>query len=205
MEETRKQKTRHKEERQRLKFMRFLQNTSSKTSHSSIRSIDDSSTRCEVVIGDVRYQVVMGGRKLQKARDDINSAKATPKKAIVGGVTFLRKNKSIKFISRANTLRPLALVHEDLNARTFTMRCKLQHVDRAGQIRKTGANRPGSEGALNGKETATADDESDVSSEDDDYDEIDGDDVDSDGLDEELTSPDEENREISRQQDFIHF
>ncbi|KAI9868986.1 MAG: hypothetical protein M1813_002809 [Trichoglossum hirsutum] len=67
MEETRKQKTRHKEERQRLKFMRFLQNTSSKSSHSSVRSTDNGSARHEVIIGDVRYQVVMEGSKLQKA------------------------------------------------------------------------------------------------------------------------------------------
>jgi hypothetical protein len=66
MEETRKQKTRHKEERQRLKFMRYLQNVSLKSSQPSVRSTSDGSPHHEVTIGGVRYQVLMGGSKLQK-------------------------------------------------------------------------------------------------------------------------------------------
>ncbi|KAH0545028.1 hypothetical protein FGG08_000799 [Glutinoglossum americanum] len=192
MEETRKQKTRHREERQRLKFMRYLQNSSSKLGRPSAPLVGDGNAHREVIIGDVRYQVMMGGSKLQKAPDDTNSAKATPKKTIVGGVTFLR--------NYGNT------------GACNDKHCKLPHVDRAGQIRKTAAtntNRLVSGATLDGKEVAAAaEDESDISSEDEYYDEIDSDDVDSDGLDEELTSPanyEEENREIYRQQDFIHF
>ena len=78
-------------------------------------------------------------------------------------------------------------------------RCRLPHVDRAGQIRKnTGAN----------KVDATNDDDSDASSEDEEYDEIDSDDVDSDDLDEdepELIIKRDDSNDLSQQQDFIHF
>ncbi|OGM50889.1 CCCH zinc finger protein [Aspergillus bombycis] len=78
-------------------------------------------------------------------------------------------------------------------------RCRLPHVDRAGQIRKnTGAN----------KVDATNDDDSDASSEDEEYDEIDSDDVDSDDLDEdepELIIKTDGSNDLSQQQDFIRF
>ena len=109
MEETRKQKTRHKEERQRLKFTRYLQNLSLKSVHPSVRSASDGGSHHEVIIGDVRYQVLMGGSKLRKVPgeqspyslgvkgcdnllglDGVGSPGATPKKTVIGGVTFLR-------------------------------------------------------------------------------------------------------------------
>lgn len=75
-------------------------------------------------------------------------------------------------------------------------RCKLPHVDRAGQIRKAAAAAAKTE----------RDDESDPSSEDEEYDAIDSDDVDSDEFDDE---PEliggEDSGEMSQQQDFIHF
>lgn len=78
-------------------------------------------------------------------------------------------------------------------------RCKLPHVDRAGQIRKNTANtRP---------ESMVDEDESDASSEDEEYDQIDSDDVDSDELDDE---PEEliggaGSSELSQQQDYIRL
>ncbi|KAE8144634.1 hypothetical protein BDV25DRAFT_166387 [Aspergillus avenaceus] len=78
-------------------------------------------------------------------------------------------------------------------------RCRLPHVDRAGQIRKnTGAN----------KADTMDDEESDASSEDEAYDQIDSDDVDSDELDEdepELITEKDESGDLSQQQDFISF
>ena len=75
-------------------------------------------------------------------------------------------------------------------------RCKLPHVDRAGQIRKAAAAAAKTE----------REDESDPSSEDEEYDAIDSDDVDSDEFDDE---PEliggEDSGEMSQQQDFIHF
>lgn len=75
-------------------------------------------------------------------------------------------------------------------------RCRLPHVDRAGQIRKNTAV----------KAESLDENESDASSEEEEHDQIDTDDVDSDELDEE---PEfiggVENGELSQQQDFVHF
>lgn len=83
-------------------------------------------------------------------------------------------------------------------------KCTLPHVDRAGQLRKVttaGKTPPGGEG-----------EEEDVSSEEEEYDEIDSDDVDSDELDSDEDEPMMEfveggtdDRELSGQQDFVHF
>ncbi|KAK2758738.1 hypothetical protein FQN54_003428 [Arachnomyces sp. PD_36] len=77
-------------------------------------------------------------------------------------------------------------------------KCKLPHVDRAGQIRKYAANKAAS--------PETMGDEDDISSDEDDYEEIDSDDVDSDELEDdpmEITEGD--SGEISQQQDFVGF
>ncbi|KAJ5591895.1 uncharacterized protein N7459_002264 [Penicillium hispanicum] len=80
-------------------------------------------------------------------------------------------------------------------------RCKLPHVDRAGQIRKAAA------AAASKAELADREDESDPSSEEEDYDAIDSDDIDSDEFDDQ---PEEliegvDSGEMSQQQDFIRF
>jgi len=74
-------------------------------------------------------------------------------------------------------------------------RCKLPHVDRAGQIRKAAA-----------AAKTEREDESDLSSEEEGYDAIDSDDVDSDEFDDEpelIGGVD--SGEMSQQHDFIHF
>lgn len=79
-------------------------------------------------------------------------------------------------------------------------RCKLPHVDRAGQIRKNAANKAGS--------PEEDDEEADLSSEEEDYDAIDSDDVDSDELEDdpvELIEAGPDTGEISQQQDFVRF
>ncbi|KAJ5763038.1 hypothetical protein N7533_001719 [Penicillium manginii] len=80
-------------------------------------------------------------------------------------------------------------------------RCKLPHVDRAGQIRKAAAAK-----AEQNADRDRMDEDSDPSSEEEDYDAIDSDDVDSDEFDE----PEElldgvDSGETSNQQDFIHI
>lgn len=80
-------------------------------------------------------------------------------------------------------------------------RCKLPHVDRAGQIRKAAA------AAASKAESGEREDESDMSSGEEEYDAIDSDDVDSDEFDdmpEELIEG-EDSGEMSQQQDFIHL
>ena len=75
-------------------------------------------------------------------------------------------------------------------------RCKLPHVDRAGQIRKAAA-------AAASKAEAGME-ESDESSEEEDYDAIDSDDIDSDEFEEEMVGGGDSG-EMSQQQDFIGF
>lgn len=79
-------------------------------------------------------------------------------------------------------------------------RCKLPHVDRAGQIRKANA-------AANRVEPANPEDESDASSEEEEYHAIDSDDVDSDEFDDQPAELIEgvDSGEMSQQQDFIRF
>lgn len=84
-------------------------------------------------------------------------------------------------------------------------KCRLPHVDRAGQIKKHAANATGSKGQRNpGK---SSDDSSDLSSDEGDFEEIDSEDVDSDGLDEDMIdAPDSDDAHaLSQQQDFVKF
>ncbi|KAG2006449.1 hypothetical protein GB937_008737 [Aspergillus fischeri] len=77
-------------------------------------------------------------------------------------------------------------------------RCRLPHVDRAGQIRKNAAS----------KADAADEEESDESSEEEEYDAIDSDDVDSDDLDDEpeyVEGADNGEQELFQQHDFIRF
>ena len=78
-------------------------------------------------------------------------------------------------------------------------RCRLPHVDRAGQIRKNTAI----------KAESPDEDESDASSEEEEHEQIDSDDVDSDDLDEEPEFIEGvegvDGGELSQQQDFVRF
>ena len=79
-------------------------------------------------------------------------------------------------------------------------KCRLPHIDRAGQIRKK-------QGHGRQKDDDAMPEDSDVSSEDDDHEEIDSDDVDSDGLADEAVeiASNPSNHDVSKQRDFIHF
>ncbi len=86
-------------------------------------------------------------------------------------------------------------------------KCRLPHVDRAGQIRKIVANKLGDSDGSRYRD-GEQDNSSDISSEEEDgYDAIDSEDVDSDGLeDEPMHIPiGADTHEISQQQDFVHF
>lgn len=90
-------------------------------------------------------------------------------------------------------------------------KCRLPHVDRAGQIRKVAAAAANATGAKSDDNNAadsadTSDIMSDLSS-DEDYDAIGSDDVDSDDLEDEVIPGSEEieSAEVSQQHDFIQF
>ncbi|PYH97827.1 hypothetical protein BO71DRAFT_416741 [Aspergillus ellipticus CBS 707.79] len=78
-------------------------------------------------------------------------------------------------------------------------RCRLPHVDRAGQIRKNATTK---------SDVTIEAEDSDASSEEEEHDEIDTDDVDSDDLDEnepELLAAETDTGEVSQQRDFIRL
>lgn len=85
-------------------------------------------------------------------------------------------------------------------------KCRLPHVDRAGQIRKHAANIT-DKASKDGLTNSVKDSDSDLSSAEEDHDEIDSDDVDSDGLEEDLMqlTDETESHALSQQQDFVHF
>ena len=81
------------------------------------------------------------------------------------------------------------------------MRCRLPHVDRAGQIKKhatTMVEKP----ARFGQE-----EDSDLSSAEEDYEELNTDDVDSDAFEDDMIDPSKgvENHAIAQQRDFVQF
>ncbi|OCL05581.1 CCCH zinc finger protein [Glonium stellatum] len=77
--------------------------------------------------------------------------------------------------------------------------CRLPHVDRAGQIRKSAAAESIS--------APDADISPDLTSDEEDFDQIDSDDIDSDGLEDVLVRGTEDARdhELSQQQDYVQF
>jgi len=76
-------------------------------------------------------------------------------------------------------------------------KCRLPHVDRAGQLRKAAAAQEHARDAS----TISA---SDISS-DDDSAEYDDDDVDSDEFEEDFLMPDSSSHELSQQTDYVKF
>jgi hypothetical protein len=81
-------------------------------------------------------------------------------------------------------------------------KCRLPHIDRAGQIRKHAANKAGIDGDIGTEE------DDDISSDEDDYEEIGSDDIDSDDMEEpepmEIPNLDA-GAGLLHQQDFVPF
>lgn len=91
MEETRKAKLKQRDERERLKFSRHLQNLDATLAHGHTRSQSSAvASKHEIVVQGILFRVVKNGSKLMKVPGDENAAKATPKTAIIGGVKFFR-------------------------------------------------------------------------------------------------------------------
>ncbi|KAL0257297.1 hypothetical protein SLS55_008107 [Diplodia seriata] len=165
----------------------------------------------EIEVDNIRFRVTDGGSKLvrisststdmaaemvngrsKNAIDDPNTARATPKQAKIGGVTFLRSKNGNLYRSGLIKNKQYVWIRICRNPK-----CRLPHVDRAGQIRKAAA-----------AQTASAELGSPDLSSDDEYDEIDSDDVDSDdGIEEDIVmqGSGDNGQELSRQQDFVGF
>ncbi|KAF8426308.1 hypothetical protein EV426DRAFT_632115 [Tirmania nivea] len=93
MEATRQEKLKRRSERQKLKLKMFLERSKNAVPQAygtAFGGVGAASSTHEVNVGGVRYHVSAGGNKLVKVPDGVKSATATPKKAVVGGVTFIR-------------------------------------------------------------------------------------------------------------------
>ncbi|KAI9846506.1 MAG: hypothetical protein M1837_003927 [Sclerophora amabilis] len=111
LEETRKLKAKKRDEREKLKISRYLDKFATPTRSASVVKADLRNTSAhEIVIQGIRFQVTNAGSRLAKMfgqdttpfpfvdsslsglppSDDANSAKITPKDALVGGVKFHR-------------------------------------------------------------------------------------------------------------------
>ncbi|KAL7275133.1 hypothetical protein RUND412_001952 [Rhizina undulata] len=87
IEQTRQEKLKKREEREKLKLKRFFQRSQQPSSYGGAHRPNDAH---QVEIGGITYRVAAGGSKLVKVPDDHKLAMVTPKKAVVGGVNFVR-------------------------------------------------------------------------------------------------------------------
>ncbi|ESZ93096.1 hypothetical protein SBOR_6526 [Sclerotinia borealis F-4128] len=88
IEETRRQKLKQRDEREKLKLSRHLQRLGARFDSSTLQPIGTSNY--EVNVSGIRFMVTKNGSKLVKASDVLTSANATPKTALIGGVKFYR-------------------------------------------------------------------------------------------------------------------
>lgn len=112
IEETRRQKLKQRDEREKLKLSRHLQHSGA-SSGSSVVQPTAGTSHYEVTVNGIRFIVAKNGSKLVKApgensssiachkvaslfascslsSGDLSSANATPKTALIGGVKFYR-------------------------------------------------------------------------------------------------------------------
>ncbi|KAK3694746.1 hypothetical protein B0T22DRAFT_80478 [Podospora appendiculata] len=119
IEQTRRQKQALRDERERTKLLNHINRTANNAEAGSADHLA-SAGRYEVTVQGIRFAVAKNGSKLVKVPGDVNSASATPKMAVVGGVRFYRsKNgnlyrhgvlKAQRYVSRDPRVRQLTLV-----------------------------------------------------------------------------------------------
>ncbi|KAJ9669355.1 hypothetical protein H2201_000707 [Coniosporium apollinis] len=143
-------------------------------------------------------------------------AKTTPRQTKIGGVTFVRSKHGNLYRAGLGqehhkirtTLSKvyvnwyflfLTALLDTISGLCRNNKCRLPHVDRAGQIRKRTAQ---------SSATSSPEAESSDLSSDEDFDEIGSDDVDSDGFQEDMWMQDANNdggHELTQQRDFVAF
>lgn len=87
IQQTRLQKHRQKEARERAQILNHLKRTADP---SLVPANPASAPVYEIVVEGIRFRVTNDGSKLVKIPGDLNGPKATPKMAFVGGVKFYR-------------------------------------------------------------------------------------------------------------------
>ncbi|KAK0716992.1 hypothetical protein B0T26DRAFT_740578 [Lasiosphaeria miniovina] len=91
IEQTRRQKQTARDERERTKLIKHLHRMANVVSTGSGQASEQAPAgKYELAVQGIRFLVAKNGSKLVKVPGDGNSAKATPKMAVVGGVKFYR-------------------------------------------------------------------------------------------------------------------
>ncbi|KAF7118608.1 hypothetical protein CNMCM5793_008146 [Aspergillus hiratsukae] len=212
MEQTRKAKAEKKTRIEQAKVLRYAQGFG-RPHHATSVAPQVSATsqpqgEYQVYLNDIPFRIAKGGSKLIRVSggssfcaaavtrtglpvvDDPNTANITPKKVTVAGYCDKGAECEERHVHECPDYAATGVCNRK--------RCRLPHVDRAGQIRKNAAS----------KADPVDEEESDESSEEEEYDAIDSDDVDSDDLEDEpeyVEGADTGEHELLQQHDFIRF
>lgn len=132
IEQTRRQNRALRDQRERAKLMSHLQHVANGTGVGSTNSPATANNH-EIVVQGIRFVVAKNGSKLIKVSDNLNSAKTTPKMAVVGGVRFYRtKNGNLyrhgvvhaqRYVARHPHVRSLTLKIADILAPSGRSTC----------------------------------------------------------------------------------
>lgn len=90
MEQTRQQKLKQKDGREKMRFMKHFQRSANDTYNSSTPNSTNGAKGYEIELDGLRFLVTKDGSKLMRLPGDANAAKATPKTRLVHGVRFFR-------------------------------------------------------------------------------------------------------------------
>ncbi|KAL8977365.1 MAG: hypothetical protein Q9205_006817, partial [Flavoplaca limonia] len=232
IEESQQLKMQKHDQWERQRLQRYVAALDAEQSKSLAQGSQHTSGKThEINIDGLRFQVLNGGSKLVRI---VDTSRATPKRANVQGVTFVRSKHGnlyrsgvVRASKRAPVPRAIRVISLMKRHRSEYLlayiscegsapiraagtcrknKCDLPHVDRAGQIRKHAAQSVDAGVAADNLKSSNAND-SDLSSEEDDYADTDGDDVDSDDLEDEILVGvnDPGPQELAQQNDFVQL
>ncbi|KAL2165939.1 hypothetical protein VTG60DRAFT_3581 [Thermothelomyces hinnuleus] len=90
MEQTRRQKLANRDKQERAKLINHLNRMANSGGFGAANQQAIGDNKYEIAVQGVRFVVAKNGSKLVRVPGDGNSAKATPKMAVIGGVKFYR-------------------------------------------------------------------------------------------------------------------
>jgi len=90
MEQTRQQKLKQRDDREKTRFVKHLQRAAGNKYNASVKRAAGTTSNHEVEVNGIYFRVAQNGSKLVKVPGDLNAAKSTPKSALIGGVRFHR-------------------------------------------------------------------------------------------------------------------
>jgi hypothetical protein len=126
IEETRRQKQKAREDREKAKLQTHLHALAA-YNRPATQTVHATATPAQIIVNDIRYLVTDGGSKLVKVKgegakwdylfgcsrntDDLNNLKTTPRRATIGGITFVRSKHGNLY--RAGLIKTMRSVQEN--------------------------------------------------------------------------------------------